>query len=129
LGDSNMAEQIVQFADGLGASCVFDCVGTAASMKTAATCAARGGQIIVIGEEPEFPQIDTIQIAQRELEIIGSRNGSKQDAADALQWLANGIIRAPIVKRLPLAEINTGLQLVRSGSAHGRVVVVVREGN
>jgi D-arabinose 1-dehydrogenase-like Zn-dependent alcohol dehydrogenase len=128
-GDSDMAEQVVEFANGLGASCVFDCVGTATSMQTAAACAARGGQIIVIGEEPEFPAIDTIQIAQRELEIIGSRNGSKQDAVDALQWLAQGIIRPPIVKRLPLEEINAGLQLVRDGSAHGRVVVVVREDN
>jgi D-arabinose 1-dehydrogenase-like Zn-dependent alcohol dehydrogenase len=127
--DSSMAEQVTKFADGLGACCVFECVGTAASMQAAAACAARGGQIVVIGEEPQFPAIDTIQIAQRELEIIGSRNGSRQDAADALQWLALGIIRPPIVKRLPLAEVNSGLEMVRDGSAHGRVVVIIREGD
>lgn len=127
LGDPAMTEQIVEFSGGLGAACVFECVGTAASMHAAAACLARGGQIIVIGEEPEFPQIDTIQIAQRELEIVGSRNGSKQDAADALQWLAHGIIRPPIVKRLPLDDINTGLQLVRDGAAHGRVVIRLRD--
>jgi D-arabinose 1-dehydrogenase-like Zn-dependent alcohol dehydrogenase len=104
-----------------------ECVGTAKSMKVAAACLARGGQIIVIGEEPEFPEIDTIQIAQREIEIIGTRNGSKQDAADALEWLRQGIITPPIVKRIPLEEINAGLQLVREGTAHGRVVVVVKE--
>ena len=63
---------------------------------------------------------------QRELEIIGSRNGSRQDAADALQWMAAGIIRPPIVKRVPLDEINSGLQLVRDGTAHGRVIVTIR---
>jgi propanol-preferring alcohol dehydrogenase len=124
--DPTLAEQVTRLADDQGAACVFECVGTAASMKAAAACLARGGQIIVIGEEADYPAIDTIQIAQRELEIIGSRNGSKQDAADALQWLGQGIIRPSIVKRLPLADINAGLQLVRDGTAHGRVVVTMR---
>jgi propanol-preferring alcohol dehydrogenase len=124
--DSRLADKVGRFSDGLGAACIFECVGTSATMKAAASCAARGGQIIVIGEEPDYPAIDTIQIAQRELAIIGSRNGSLQDAADAIQWLSQGIIRPPIVKRVPLEEINTGLRLVRDGSAHGRVVVTIR---
>jgi len=50
-------------------------VGTANTMKAAADFAARGGRIVVIGEEADYPAIDTIQIAQRELQIVGSRNG------------------------------------------------------
>lgn len=126
LEDSTLNEQILAASNGLGASCVFECVGVAESMKLAANCLMRGGQIVVIGEESDFPAIDTIQIAQRELEIVGSRNGSKQDAADALQWLAQGIIRPPIVKWFPLEEINAGLQMVRDGTAHGRIVVTIR---
>lgn len=129
VASQDVAQQVFSASQGLGAACVFECVGVAASMRTAASCVMRGGQIIVIGEEPEFPAIDTIQIAQRELEIMGSRNGSKQDADDALQWMAEGIIRPTIVKRVPLEEINVGLQMVRDGSAHGRVVVVVRDGS
>lgn len=119
------AARVQSFSNGLGASCVFECVGVAASMRTAASCVRRGGRIVVIGEESEFPAVDTIEIAQRELEIIGSRNGSKQDAADALQWMAEGIIKPPIVKRISLGEINDGLQMVREGSAHGRIVVEI----
>ena len=127
LGDEQAAEKVIEFSGGLGATAIFECVGFASTMKTAADCAARGGQIIVIGEEAEFPAIDTIQIAQRELEIIGSRNGSKQDAIDALEWMAQGIIDPPIVRRFRLEEINEGLAMVRDGSAHGRVVVNVSE--
>lgn len=127
--DPALVPQVIEFADGTGAACVFECVGVAASMKAAADVLMRGGQIVVIGEEPDFPAIDTIQIAQRELEIIGSRNGSKQDAVDALAWMAQGIVRPPIVKRLPLDEINAGLQLVRDGVAHGRVVITIRNGD
>jgi propanol-preferring alcohol dehydrogenase len=120
------AEQIAAFSGGAGAACVFECVGTAGTMRAAATFAARGGQIVVIGEEPEFPAIDTIQIAQRELEIIGSRNGSRQDAADALTMLDAGTIRPPIALRVPLEEINEALDFMRSGQAHGRIVVAIQ---
>jgi D-arabinose 1-dehydrogenase-like Zn-dependent alcohol dehydrogenase len=116
----------IEFSGGLGAACVFECVGVAVTMRTAAACIMRGGQIIVIGEEPDFPAIDTIQIAQREIEIIGSRNGSRQDAELAIQWMAKRIVRPPIVKHVPLSEINDGLDIVRNGSAHGRVVVTLR---
>jgi propanol-preferring alcohol dehydrogenase len=96
-------------------------------MKDSAAYVMRGGQIIVIGEEPEFPEIDTIQIAQRELEIIGSRNGSKQDAVDAIAMLAAGIIRPRIARRFPLKQVNEALQWMRSGQANGRIVITIKE--
>ncbi|HEV3137302.1 MAG TPA: alcohol dehydrogenase catalytic domain-containing protein, partial [Pirellulales bacterium] len=103
------ADEIREFSAGEGASCVFECVGASDTMQAAASFSSPGGQIIVIGEEPEFPRIDTIQIAQRELEIIGSRNGSRQDAADAIEMISVGTIRPPIVGHVPLEEINEAL--------------------
>ena len=41
-------------------------------------------QQIVIGEEPESPEIDTIQITQRGLGIIGTHNGSRQNIEDVI---------------------------------------------
>ncbi len=122
----DVVDRVAEFTFGQGAACVFECVGTAATMGTAAELAARGGQIIVIGEEPEFPAVDTIRIAQRELEIIGSRNGSRQDAADALDMLAVGAMRPPILRHVPLEQINEALDFMRSGQAHGRIVVVIK---
>jgi D-arabinose 1-dehydrogenase-like Zn-dependent alcohol dehydrogenase len=126
LSDPNLVSSVLRFSESLGATCVFECVGVAHTMKVAADCVMRGGQIVVIGEEPDFPKIDTIQIAQRELEIIGSRNGGRQDAVDAIQWMARGIILPIVSQRLPLEEVNNGLQLVRNGTAHGRVVITIR---
>lgn len=127
LADTQRAEKVKEFSGCEGAACVFENVGFASTMKAAADCTMRGGQIIVIGEEAEYPQIDTIQIAQRELEIIGSRNGSKQDAADALQMMSAGVIHAPIVATYPLEEFNVALDLARSGEAHGRVIVEIKK--
>ena len=120
------AQQVLALSDGEGADCIFECVGSAATMRVAATLARSGGRIVVIGEEPESAPIDTIEIAQRELEIIGSRNGSRQDAADALAMLDAGLLRVPIVRRVPLERINDALDMMRSGQAHGRIVVMLK---
>lgn len=121
--------RIRQFAGGEneGVDCVFEMVGRADTMNAAASFAARGGRIIVIGEEPEQPAIDTITIAQRELQIIGSRNGGHQDAIDSLAMMSSGVIRPRIAGRYPLDEINEAFGHVRSGEAHGRVIVTVKD--
>jgi propanol-preferring alcohol dehydrogenase len=96
-------------------------------MKFAAAIAARGGRVVVIGEEAELPDIDTITLAQRELQIIGSRNGGLQDARDALEWLSRGTLRPPIAGRFPLERINEAFDFVRSGQARGRVIIATHD--
>jgi propanol-preferring alcohol dehydrogenase len=123
LESANLRDQVHDFTGGEGADCIFECVGTSETMKVAAQCARRGGQIIVIGEEPQYPAIDTIQIAQRELEIIGSRNGGLQDARDAMEMIGTGLVRPPITARFPLERLNEALKIMRSGQANGRLVV------
>ena len=84
------------------------------------------GRIVVIGEEADSPAVSTTEIAQRELEIVGSRNGTRQDMAEAIRLLASGRVKPPIARRFSLAQINEALALVRSG-ALGRVVITVKD--
>jgi propanol-preferring alcohol dehydrogenase len=86
----------------------------------------RCGRVVVIGEEPQDPRIDTIEIAQRELEIVGSRNGTRQDMVDAIRWVESGAVKPVIGARFPLQEINAAFEAMRGGVL-GRVVVVVKE--
>jgi propanol-preferring alcohol dehydrogenase len=125
LGSEEAVRQVLEFTGGLGVDCSFDMVGLAATMRFAADCAGRGGQIVVIGEEPEFPAVDSIVMAQRELEIIGSRNGSLQDAADALAMMSAGIVRPRIDRRFPLEDLPQAMDYVRHGQTHGRVIIEV----
>jgi propanol-preferring alcohol dehydrogenase len=102
---------------------VFDLVGTAASMGLAGRLVRRQGRIIVLGEEPEFPAIDSIALAQREIELVGSRNGGRADAAEALRRMAKGVIRPRVAQRVTLDSLNDALDAIRAGTIHGRVVV------
>lgn len=102
---------------------VFDLVGTAKSMGLAGRLVQRRGRIVVIGEEPEFPAIDSIALAQREIELVGSRNGGRADAAAALKLMAQGVIRPRIARRVTLDGLNDALDAMRAGGISGRVVV------
>lgn len=104
---------------------VFDLVGSAASTRLAGAMLARRGRIVIVGEQPDFPAIDSITIAQREIEIVGTRNGSRADARAALALMENQVMRPRIARQVPLETINAGLELLRSGKAQGRVVVEV----
>jgi 2-desacetyl-2-hydroxyethyl bacteriochlorophyllide A dehydrogenase len=126
-GAEDTMRQLRQLTGGSGIQCVFDCVGIAKTMGESASYVMDGGKIIVIGEEAEFPAIDTVHIAQRELEIIGSRNGSKQDVIDCLDMMNRGLIKPTIVKKFSLDEIGEAIDFVRRGQAHGRVVIEIKK--
>lgn len=127
LNEVELIEQVRGFAGAGadGAHTVFELVGLSHTMTLAAELTRRRGKIVVIGEEAECPAIDTISIAQRELQILGSRNGGMQDARDALRLMAEGVIRPPIAAHFTLEHINEAFELVRTGGAHGRVVVTL----
>ena len=123
-GDPKVAETIREFSGTGGAQCVFDCVGAAQTMRDAADYVMRCGRIIVVGEERDYPTINTTEIAQRELEIVGSRNGTRQETLEAIRLLEAGIVSPPIARRFTLDEINTAYDAVRQG-ASARVVIVM----
>ncbi|GII95749.1 alcohol dehydrogenase catalytic domain-containing protein [Sinosporangium siamense] len=106
-----------------GVDLVIDLVGSTASMADAAQYVRRRGRIVVVGEEPDFPGISSTTIAQRELEIVGSRNGDRSDQHDALRLLAEGVITPPLDEEYPLEHANEALARLRSGQARGRVLI------
>ena len=92
-------------------------------MKASAKYVMRSGQIVVTGEEPESPEISIIQIAQRELEIISTRNGSRQNVEDVISMLTTRTLPPPIVETSPLEMVNQAPNLMKTGEINSRVVI------
>jgi D-arabinose 1-dehydrogenase-like Zn-dependent alcohol dehydrogenase len=105
-----------------GVPCVFDCVGSEQSLDNACCAVMNGGRVVVIGEQGGACSITSTLIAQRELEIVGSRNGTRQDMVEAIRLVASGSVRPPVAALYRLDEINDAIQRVRSGVI-GRVVI------
>jgi 2-desacetyl-2-hydroxyethyl bacteriochlorophyllide A dehydrogenase len=118
------AREVPRWAGEDGVQCVFDCVGSSRSLESACQMVMNGGRVVVIGEHDQPCPATSTHIAQRELEIIGSRNGTRQDLVEAIRLVERGVVRPPIAARFPLAEINQAMQRAREGLA-GRVVVQI----
>jgi D-arabinose 1-dehydrogenase-like Zn-dependent alcohol dehydrogenase len=107
-----------------GVQCVYDCVGSRSSFEVASTMVMNGGRMIIVGEQGEHLSVTSTVIAQRELEIVGSRNGTRQDLVEAVRLVADGKIVPLIAARYPLEQVNKAIERVRAGVV-GRVVVDV----
>jgi propanol-preferring alcohol dehydrogenase len=107
-----------------GVDVVFDCVGSKESMTDSLAMVRRCGRIVMIGEEEAVLPASSTQIAQRELEVVGSRNGSRKNMELGLQLLARGAVKPLISDVFPLAEVNEAFERVRKG-ASGRVVLKI----
>ncbi len=120
------SSEIPRWAGDGGVQCVFDCVGSTQSLESACRLVMNGGRVVIVGEQGDTLPVTSTAIAQRELEIIGSRNGTRQDLVESIRLVANGDVDPPVAARYRLADINQAIQRVRDGVV-GRVVVRVSE--
>ena len=113
--------------DGRGVDCVIDIVGTGATMAAAIEAVAPGGRIVVVGYTPDSFNLAGKRLAQNELEVIGSRAGSRKDLAAALALSASGRVRSIVTDRAPLGEVNEALAKLARGDVLGRLALDVSD--
>jgi propanol-preferring alcohol dehydrogenase len=106
-----------------GFDCALDIVGTAETFAAALGALAPGGRLVVVGYTPEALPLDGRRLAQNELEVIGTRAGSRRDLAAALALTAAGRIRPIVTATFPLTRVNEALDTLRRGEANGRLVL------
>lgn len=119
------ASEIEQITRPDGVQGVFDCVGSRQTLHEACRIAMDGGRVVVIGEQEESCPVTSTLIAQRELEIVGSRNGTRQDMVEAIRLVEMGLVCPPVAATFPLEHVNQAIQQLRNGGVVGRVVVQV----
>jgi propanol-preferring alcohol dehydrogenase len=108
---------------GLGAHCVIDAVGSAVTLQTGLDVLGRGGRLVILGYTQERLALDPRQMAVNELEILGTRSGGRQCTIDAIRLVADSRWNSIVSDVLPIAHVNEAMDLVRTGSALGRVVL------
>lgn len=119
----NIAQAVQMMTGGMGAECAIDVVGTEATMHAGFNSVQRGGRMVVVGYTPEHLPLPGKQLAQNELEVIGTRAGRRQDLIDVLNLMATGQLKSIVRHRYPLEKVNQALEHLRSGTAIGRIVL------
>ncbi len=101
-------------------------VVTAASGRAYVSALAslrKRGTLVVVGLPNEPLQLVADDIATREIRIVGSAVGSREDLREILDLAARGRIRC-VTETTPLANANEALARLRSGDVRGRLVLV-----
>jgi D-arabinose 1-dehydrogenase-like Zn-dependent alcohol dehydrogenase len=119
------AGQVVEWSEG-GAPVGFEASGTRGGFDAVASCLRPGARLVCCGYRPGVEYgLDSAVLVLREITLVGSRNGSRADAREALGAVEQGSIRPLISRRLPLRDVERAFSLLRAAEEPGRIVVQV----
>ena len=124
---ANVAEEVQRHTQGWGVDCSLDIVGNLETLGWGLEALRNGGRLVVVGYTPDEYPLSGMRMAQKELQIIGSRCGRKQDLLDVAQLVASGATRSIVTDQLPLDQINEALNLLQAGKVLGRMVLQVSD--
>ncbi|MCC6626347.1 MAG: alcohol dehydrogenase catalytic domain-containing protein [Chloroflexi bacterium] len=120
----NLPALVRDRTDGLGAEVVFEVVGLPATIEAALPLVAPGGTLAIVG----VTDLDVVatftpqEVFFKEMTIVGAREFTG-GADRALRWLSRLDLTPLITHTLPLAEVQRGIDLARSGQA-GKVLLI-----
>jgi alcohol dehydrogenase, propanol-preferring len=106
-----------------GVDCVLDLVGSKETIAAGLDSVRTGGRIIMVGYTTDSFVLSGKSLAQNELEVIGSRAGSRRELYASLGLAAAGHIHSIVTDRLPLSRVNDALARLANGQVLGRLVL------
>lgn len=125
----DVSRAIRKLTDG-GADIAIEAIGNPRTMQMAFSALRPGGRLVVVGYSDHEVALNAGRIMYREMEIRGSLGCRPVDYPRVIELARTGRIEInPLVTaRFPLAEINAGLDTLRSGAGIRSVVVMAGEG-
>jgi len=119
----NWPLEMVKLTKGRGVDVVIDNVG-AKTIAGSIRAVARGGRIVTVGNTSGHAvQFDNRFLFTKQISIIGSTMGSKQDFIDAQQFMLKHNLRAVIDRVEPLSEGIKMLAYLEEGQQFGKIVL------
>ena len=112
------------FTDGMGVDCVIDSVGNEETLKEGVDSLCHGGRLVILGYTQERYPLDPRQVAVRELEVIGTRSGGRQDTIDSIRFVASKQWKPIVTDTFPIDEVEAAHQLMREARNLGRIVLI-----
>ena len=123
--EQDLYDEIVRLTDGEMCDVVIDNIGIKSSINDSLRLVCPGGRVIVAGyNDPTF-EAEYQDIMKFEKEILGIRGMTKQDLVEVIGFIETGKIVPFIYKTIPFDRINEGLNMLRTGEAKGRVVLMM----
>jgi NADPH:quinone reductase-like Zn-dependent oxidoreductase len=123
-GVRDFSGNVKALTGGEGVDCVLDTVGTPAFTPTRRSL-SRGGRWVLIGQlNGEFIPFNPAQLFLKGISMLSATSATREELRLSLQLLQSGSIRAVLGSCFELARATEALEIVRSGRAAGRVLLV-----
>jgi zinc-binding alcohol dehydrogenase/oxidoreductase len=124
---ADVADAVRSATDGHGADVVVEHVGEA-TWKTSLQVAAAGGRVAVCGATSgPNPPANLHRIWWKQLTVVGSTMGTREDFAAVYELVASGRARPVVDRVFPLAEAAAAHAHLEAGRQLGKVVLRIRE--
>ncbi len=109
--------------EGLGVDCVIDAVGSEKTLRESVDSLARGGRLVLLGYTQERYPLDPRQTAVRQLEILGTRSGVRQDTVEAIGLVSRPHWKSIVAAVFSIEQVNEAHRLMQQGEVLGRIVL------
>jgi len=122
-------ERIKDMTDGKLAQVVLDFVGDKRTIERAIECVGKGGRVALVGIGREDIHVSPYRtIIGKEMELVGVNDHLKSELAELIELVGSGRIdlSASVTHRVPLEEVNRGIQILEEQIGNPIRVVVAK---
>jgi propanol-preferring alcohol dehydrogenase len=119
-GAVDVKSSILEFRD-VELDVVIDLAGFGTTTAQAIETVRRGGRVVQVGLGRLEATINTHALTIKEVALIGSQSGTKEDVVKVYDYLAGGQLNPPITE-ITFDEIPEGLEKLSRGEVVGRLV-------
>ena len=130
-GREDPVQAVQDATGGQGAQVVIEASGAPGSPAQALTMVRRGGDVVIVGLQPQPSGIDLFSVSTREVDVHGTlAHVCGEDLGEAVSILAGGGLASHVLGGvIPLADLVAGgLRPLAERKAHGKIVVAVQGG-
>jgi NADPH:quinone reductase-like Zn-dependent oxidoreductase len=123
--DADVGEEVKALTDGRGVDVVVEHIGEA-TWKTSLQAVRAGGRIAVCGATSgPNPPANLHRIFWKQLSILGSTMGTREDFRGVYELIASGKLRPVVDRAFPLQEVAAAHEYLESGRQFGKVVLTI----
>lgn len=122
----NWSQRIIEFSKGKGADSILEFVSRKETVEEDIKSLRKGGKLVLVAYSGSIPlQINSLKVVLNELEILGTRAGTKEDIEKCVKLIIGGKLKPVISKTFYLEEINQAMSILKEGKLSGRITLRV----
>ncbi|RPK33300.1 alcohol dehydrogenase [Streptomyces sp. ADI93-02] len=100
---------------------IIDFAGVGSTTYDAINAVRPRGRVVLVGLGTKNTRISNMNFVRKSVQLIGSYGASKDELRQVLRFIEDGRIE-PTLEEIPFADLNDGLDRLRSGRVRGRLV-------